>query len=226
MINVIGLDLAMGVTGVSFRDSTAVTIDTTKLKGDARLDHIATQIRGYAEHAEAQLAVIEGPGRFLGNTGHIIGMVHGVARLELARLGIPVVLIPPDKLHKVATGNGKADKTAMAMSAYKRAGLEFPDHNACDAWWLRCAGLWATGHLFFDLPKAQLDVLKPVEWPELPAPQPDRIPAMLLTGGSFQAVCEPCGHMETAHPGGKHCIGNRNLCGCGEFRPTMTAVAS
>lgn len=167
MINVIGLDLAMGVTGVSFRNSTAVTIDTTKLKGDARLDFIAKRLHGYAEQSEAQLAVIEGPGRFLGNTGHIIGMVHGVARLTLARLGIPFVEIAPDKLHKFATGNGKADKTAMIMSAYKRTGLEFVDHNACDAWWLRQATLhhYAPDDAACEMPQAQLAVLKPVEWP-------------------------------------------------------------
>lgn len=172
-MKIIGLDLAMGVTGVSFQDSTAVTIDTSKLKGDARLTFIADKVRGYTESIGADLAVIEGPGRFLGKTGHIIGMVHGVVRAELDRLGVPFVEVAPDTLKKFATGSGKADKTAMALAAYKRAGLEFPDDNACDAWWLRQAGVhWlAAEKALFPMPKAQRDALAKAIWPTLTSAQ-------------------------------------------------------
>jgi Holliday junction resolvasome RuvABC endonuclease subunit len=165
-MNVIGLDLSVRASGVCFGDLTAVVV-VPRTTGDARFVEIPDRIIGYCRAGEAQLAVIEkAPPGLKGHADLIYG-VQAVVRAALIREGIPYVELSPGTVKKFATGSGTADKTAMAMAAYKRAGLEFPDDNACDAWWLRLAGLWAMGHAFIDMPKANCEGLRKVAWPDL-----------------------------------------------------------
>jgi antitoxin (DNA-binding transcriptional repressor) of toxin-antitoxin stability system len=108
------------------------------------------------------------------NSAGVTGMVQGVARAELADLGIPVARIVPATLKSYACDYGKADKPRMAAAAYLHAGAEFPgDLNArgeggdmCDAWWCRAAGLDWLGAPLFVLPQGQRDRLSKARWPE------------------------------------------------------------
>jgi hypothetical protein len=98
-------------------------------------------------------------------------MVHGAVRLALMEAEVPYVHISPGTLKAFATGNGKADKAAMILAAYKRAGREFVDDNECDAWWLRAAGLDQYGAPEMKLPEAQRKKLATVKgWPTLAGP--------------------------------------------------------
>lgn len=159
---VVGLDLSITATGAANQSGVTGTWKTRSDHGDARLAQIAQLANVYC--AKAELVVIEGP-VVRSSAAVIIGMVHGAVRYELQRLNVPYVIVPPATLKKFATGRGNADKTAMAMAAYKRAGIEFDDDNQCDAWWLRAAGLHALGAPLFDLPAAQVDALAKVTWP-------------------------------------------------------------
>lgn len=164
---VLGLDLSLTATGICHPDGTTTTIKTRPKDGDRRLvairDTIRTTTGLYAPH----LAVIEDLPTHAHSAG-ITGMVHGVARTALLDAGVPYVVLAPATLKAFATGKGNADKTAMAMAAYKRAGAEFGDDNCCDAWWLYVAGLDRLGHPLFPLPAAQRDRLGKVAWPDLP----------------------------------------------------------
>jgi hypothetical protein len=53
----------------------------------------------------------------------------------------------------------------MVMAAYKRFGLEFPDDNQCDAFWLRAMGLDAYHEPLAVLPAVQRDAMTKVDWP-------------------------------------------------------------
>jgi Holliday junction resolvasome RuvABC endonuclease subunit len=161
---VLGLDLSISATGVALPDDTVRTIKTRPADGDRRLVMIETFITTVTIGVD--LAVIEDLPTHAMSAG-ITGMVHGVARAVLTNAGIPYALITPATLKAFATGKGNADKTAMAMAAFKRAGLEFADDNQCDAFWLRAAGLDHLGHALFDLPAAQRERLAKVAWPEL-----------------------------------------------------------
>ncbi|MER7500486.1 hypothetical protein AB0L05_27890 [Nonomuraea pusilla] len=175
---VIGLDLSLTSTGIALSDGSTATFKTKTSDGDHRLTLIRQAVAvavggpkfmGNPDSPPAALVVIEDVPPVRGHALVVLGMVHGAVRELLANAGVPYALVPPGSLKKYATGDGGADKTAMAMAAYKRAGREFPGDKGgdqCDAWWLRAMGMEALRHPLVDLPKVQRDALAKVTWPE------------------------------------------------------------
>ncbi len=138
-LRIMGLDLSLNGTGVCLPDSRVLTIKLKAEHGDNRLCIIRDTVRRFLPQVD--LCVIEGMGRFKGNTGLVIAQVHGTIKTELMDAGVPYAIVTPSTLKKWATGNGSADKELMAAAALDQAGLRFRDDNQADAWWLREAGL-------------------------------------------------------------------------------------
>lgn len=168
---VVGLDLSITATGVCLPDGTTQTIKTNPKDGDKRLqaivDRVGMALGGDPRDGDTcDLVVIEeAPPGLKGPAIKAIHMVHGAVRLRLIDFGTPYAVINPTVLKAYATGSTSADKTAMAMAAYKRTGREFADDNQTDAAWLRWAGLDRLGHPEFTLPAAQRDRLSKATWP-------------------------------------------------------------
>ena len=167
---VIGLDLSIAATGVCWRVSphaepTCETWAGKAADGDRRLFDIADRVVGLLDD-DADLVVIEDLPTHAKSAG-ITGMVHGAVRVELLSHGVPYALVAPATLKKFATGKGNADKTAMALALYKRAGIELGDDNQVDAWWLWAAGMTHLGHPPVQLPADQVAALDSdkVTWP-------------------------------------------------------------
>jgi Holliday junction resolvasome RuvABC endonuclease subunit len=166
-LKILALDLSITATGVCLADGTTHTIKTNPKHGDRRLQFIADRIGISLDSNDCDLVVMEeAPPGLKGPAIKAIHMVHGAVRLKLLDSGTPYAVINPTTLKAYATGNTRADKTAMAMAAYKRTSLEFPDDNQCDAFWLRAAGLDWYGLPEFDLPKVQRERLTKVTWPD------------------------------------------------------------
>lgn len=165
-LRILALDLSITAPGLCLPGGTARTVKTNAKTGDRRLVHITNEV-GIALGDGVDLVVMEeAPPGLKGDAIKAIHMVHGAVRLRLLESGTPYVLINPTTLKAYATGNTRADKTAMAMAAYKRSGQEFADDNACDAAWLRWAALDWYGQPEFTLPQAQRERLAKVAWPE------------------------------------------------------------
>ncbi len=178
-MRIMGLDLAIGCTGVSLPDQTTFAIKP-RSSGDDRLREIADHLHVAAVACGAELAVIEEFERLKGEAARIIPMLHGAVRLELQRLPVPYVVINPTTLKRFATGSAGADKSAMRLAALERMGRRYGTHDECDADWLRVAGRMVYGYgeavptaqgRFLTLPPEQLSALrkglkgKPVVWP-------------------------------------------------------------
>lgn len=165
-MKIIGLDLAVGATGLCRTDGHTYVIKP-RGSGDERLTSIRDQIRNEAGSRDGDLVVVmeDVPSRMIGAAGKVIPMVHGAVRAMLLDREIEYALVSPSTLKKFATGKGNADKTAMILAAYKRSGIEFTDDNECDAWWLRAAGLCHYNEGLFSLPAVQRDALSTVVWP-------------------------------------------------------------
>jgi Holliday junction resolvasome RuvABC endonuclease subunit len=166
-MKIMGLDLAIGTTGLCLPDGSTMRIKP-KGKGDDRLNEIRDHIRLAARTSWTDLVVLEDvPSNMKGAAGKVIPMLHGSVRSMLADDGLPYVEISPSTLKKYATGQGNCDKTAMAMWAYKRAHAEFADDNECDAWWLHVAGMERAEQPLFILPLPQRQALKVADWSPL-----------------------------------------------------------
>lgn len=77
--------------------------------------------------------------------------------VELDARGHQLIEVSPSALKKFATGKGNAAKADMRMALYQRAGLDVPDNDQVDAWWLRQWGLHLTSNpAAVTLPKTHL----------------------------------------------------------------------
>lgn len=176
MLRIMGLDLSLNATGVCLPDNRVMTIKLKTEHGDNRLCIIRDTVRRFLPKVD--MCVIEGMGRFKGNTGLKIAEVHGVIKTELMDQGVPYVFVTPSTLKKWATDNGGADKALMMAAAYQQAGLRFRDDNQCDAWWLRQAG-----HDHYGLPmditplpdQERSSLLAGVNWPMISDPEPVQV---------------------------------------------------
>lgn len=163
MIKVLGLDLSITGTGLAHTLEGEVcthTVKTREKDRDGRLTQIQNQIRELATGAE--LCLIEAPTP-RSPSSVVSGMVQGAARLVLLELGIPYGTLMPASLKKFATGRGTGDKIPMAIAALKRAGLEFPNDNECDAFWLWVAANYQVGQPVFDLPALNRESLSKIK---------------------------------------------------------------
>lgn len=152
-MKVVGLDLSMTATGIAWCDGSTYTV-ANKETGDRRLLMICQEIAISVEGRSIDLVVIEDLPTHAKSAG-ITGMVHGVARAYLLRLGVPYVTVPPATLKKFATGRGNAGKPEMAVALFKRFGVELADDNQVDAFWLRAAG-----HQILDAPLVPMPSLQ------------------------------------------------------------------
>jgi Holliday junction resolvasome RuvABC endonuclease subunit len=171
MTNVLGLDLSMTATGICLPDGRTLTVATNAKDRDYRLVVIRNEVRGAVIATRPDLVVMEeAPPGLKGPAIKAIHMVQGAVRVALLDLEVPCAVVNPSTLKAYATGKKGADKTAMAMAAYKRAALEFGDDNQVDAWWLRAMGLDQLGEAVVTVPQAQRAFLDSVDWPEVPDP--------------------------------------------------------
>lgn len=163
---VVGLDLSITATGIAAADGTTLTVGGPASDGDQRLVKIADTIyRRFViwQPWRTDLVVIEdlavhGPGN-----GMAAAQVMGAVKLVLC--DTRYALAPPSTVKKYATGRGNATKADMAVALYKRCGLELPNDNEVDAYWLRLMGLDWLGHPAVDLPATHRQALNGVTWP-------------------------------------------------------------
>lgn len=162
---VIGVDPSIRSTGVCWNRlaSAAIKYDKNKVLwgGEQRIQLITAEIINICRVYESDLVVIEDILNTGKNAGNAIinGMLQGAIRYKMMSEGFDYLVVNPTTLKKFATGKGNADKTAMALAAYQRDGIEFNTSDECDAWWLRQFGMaW---HMFpeIELPKAQMEQL-------------------------------------------------------------------
>ena len=171
MTPVAGMDGATKNFGLACPDGALLTLNARAKAEDPfrRLGQLeALLVRSLAVHPPRPvLVVIEG---YLPHTPGTIatiraGEVGGMARCVVYRLGAHLVICPPSRLKRFATGNGSADKPAMVARAVE-LGAETDDHNQADAFLLRYLGRMGCGDIS---PSAdhEAEVVAALTWPVL-----------------------------------------------------------
>jgi crossover junction endodeoxyribonuclease RuvC len=136
---VVGLDLSLTSTGLATLPDHAIRIQTTAKDWPdevRRIGHIWDEVwlQMFGHATPRPLVVIEGLsyGKVLGSAFTRAGL-HYVVRLELDRLGCPVVVVPPTTLKKFVTGKGNASKELMVSTVAKRTGRLISSDDVADA---------------------------------------------------------------------------------------------
>lgn len=137
-LRISGLDLSITATGICDVNGVTSTCGGDAKLGDKRLGRIRIAVESAVEVAD--VVMIEDLPRG-GMGGATTGMVQGVVRELLTRLGVPYILVSPATLKMYATGKGNATKSDMRMELFQRFGIDIRDDNQADAWWLRALGL-------------------------------------------------------------------------------------
>lgn len=157
-LSILALDLSLVSTGVCL-DGCSWRIDGSKLRGAERLSYIGDCVRASALGAD--LAVLEGYS--FGSKGRALfglGELGGVVRLELFRLGLRFVEVPPAQLKKYATGKGNAGKDEMLAAAIRRFDFAGSDNNEADAFLLYCLAREALGDPVASVPQRQAEAAR------------------------------------------------------------------
>lgn len=182
-MNVIGLDLALGTTGIADHTGAALRVVTPSTMAAAdRWRAIRANIldiidAAYAASSGPPVVVVEDlPSARLGGAGSSVGrlgMLHGVIRLALADLVdqehvAAVAFVQPASLKRYATGNGNANKQQVLVAAVRRLDYQGADDNEADALWLRQLGLAHYQHdAAVSMPVKNQEALRGIAWPEL-----------------------------------------------------------
>lgn len=139
---IVGLDLSLTATGFYWfhddREEGGI-IDTGKLEGLPRLNHIVNYIHALCH--DAQLVVIEDFSfASRGRAVFDIGGLGWLVRYKLGGASVPYQLIAPTAVKKFTTGKGNAEKSLMLKEVYKRWDKDFSDDNVADAYALARIG--------------------------------------------------------------------------------------
>lgn len=178
-IHVLGLDPSLTATGLALAGPGHCVTATVTTKG-ARADSLVDRDKRLADitHRVAdwitphvRLAVIEGPAPVtMGSAWDRAGLWWRLVHRLHAR-DIPVAVASPKTRAKWATGNGTADKAAVAVAVARMwQAADLSDDNQADALALATmGGQWLNLPLPCGVPLARhLDTLSAVRWPDTP----------------------------------------------------------
>jgi crossover junction endodeoxyribonuclease RuvC len=178
-MKIAAFDLSLTAPGFAKYDGKARSggvINTKKLSGMERLDHIRREVLALSEGMD--LVVIEDYAYGMANQAHQLGELGGIIRYSLWERGILYVTVNPVYLKQYLMGAGNAKKDAMIAEAVRRLGYDGHSNDGADALTLLHAGLDAYGQGWAKLPAAQVERLQQVPWPPLPGRRWDTVGAV------------------------------------------------
>lgn len=177
---VIGLDVAMGTTGIAGEGWT----DYVKAKGTSQHGRFDQQLTGIADHIRnADFVVIEGPAFSKNNQGaDALSAMRWMVRHDLWKRRIPYAVVGPDirLIYTLGTAQPKDADTGLRLkgdplkAAVRQAVLETygittegdAKYDEADAYVMLAMGLHWLGHPLAVIPDSHRRALDSVRWPE------------------------------------------------------------
>lgn len=145
MSKIVGLDPSLAAFGISLPNE-SFTLKTKDDNKDGRLLFLFNELFELLHDTSPDLAVVEDLPVHAMAAG-ITGMVQGITRVVLLKLGIPYLTVDPSSLKKWATGNGSAKKPQMKEALPEGLKDSKWDDNTVDAYWARLFGEWHLGEI-------------------------------------------------------------------------------
>lgn len=179
---VIGLDVAMGISGVAGTGWT----DHVRCTATGQHDRFAAQLNGLASfYRHADFVVIEGAAYSKNNQGaDALAAMRWMVRHDLWKRGIPYAVITPSKRLTYATGTtvhydeqgerlkGLALKALVRAAVGERYGVLTEGrakYDEADAYVMLAMGLHHFGYPLADVPERNAKALDGCVWPEFVA---------------------------------------------------------
>jgi hypothetical protein len=177
---VIGLDVAMGISGIAGEGWT----DYVKAKGSSQHSRFEQQLAGIADHTRhADFAVIEGAAYGHNNQGaDALAAMRWMVRHDLWKRRIPYAVVTPGQRMIYAVGTaapvdpdtgqrlkGTALKAILRQAVADTYGITTEGdakYDQADAYILMAMGLHWLGHPLAVVPDTHRRALKSVRWPE------------------------------------------------------------
>jgi Holliday junction resolvasome RuvABC endonuclease subunit len=163
---VVGLDLSYSATGLASWDRSARVVKAQPPKYGpliTRCNKLASDLAYFTNQWRGPLGLVDlvviEDQVHRSPAAAQLGVLHGVVRLRLLDLGVPVLMVPPATLKKYATGKGNASKPDIRMAVFRRFGMDIADDNECDAWVLRSIGRQVLGAPLVKMPAAHVEAL-------------------------------------------------------------------
>lgn len=147
-MTILGLDLGTANIGVVVLRKDELRYNKClkpPCKGVERLAWIWSEIEHVITEYGVTDVAIEGYSYMSKWRAHDLGEVGGIVRLNLHRLNLPFIIVPPPTLKKEVTGKGNSKKEIMILYAFKKWGESFKTTDECDAYCL-CRYLQKYGH--------------------------------------------------------------------------------
>ena len=140
----VGLDPSINATGVVILDDCGNIIEqkTFSVKDpdkmfEKSLIKYEEEISFITKIINLGSIYIEGPSyQSAGQAILQMGALHFITRVYLYKANVYYKVIAPGTLKKFVTGKGNSKKDLMLLKTYKKWGVEFDDHNICDAYGL------------------------------------------------------------------------------------------
>lgn len=138
----VGIDPSINATGIIVLDEGANIIEQKlfSVKNEMfeeSLIKYEKEIGFIPNIINLQAVYLEGPAyQATGQAILQMGALHFMTRLFLFKKGKNYKIIAPGTLKKFVTGTGRSKKDLMLLKVYKKWGVEFDDHNLCDAYGL------------------------------------------------------------------------------------------
>jgi hypothetical protein len=176
---VIGLDVAMGITGIAGEGWT----DYVRAKGTSQHSRFEQQLAGIADHVRnADFVVIEGAAFSKNNQGaDALSAMRWMVRHDLWKRRIPYAVARPDDRIKYATGTTqprdpdtkarlkgdplKAVVRQAVIDTYSITTEGTAKYDEADAYILLAMGLHWLGHPLAVVPDTRRSALDSVRWP-------------------------------------------------------------
>jgi Holliday junction resolvasome RuvABC endonuclease subunit len=145
----IGIDLSTTSTGVviirkedAYLDYYLITPNKAKCLEDRVVDTLKMLQDVFEDYSDKNIKVcIESSALYGKGKRNELAMLNGAVYYYLLLKDIDVTLVPPSRLKKFATGNGRADKSDMLSATPKTIGVLFQSKfkkydDLVDAYWL------------------------------------------------------------------------------------------
>lgn len=138
-MNILAIDQSLCCSGVAFLNENEpnsfgmTTIEPGKLRDEARLLSIRTDLDTLVESNAINLVIMESYAFGQGSSAYSLGELGGLIKMYCLDKDLPLFVMPIQTHKMFTTGKGNTKKDLMLKEVYKRYQIDITNDNVADA---------------------------------------------------------------------------------------------